>query len=117
MRTLLLLSVAGAALVACKDSNVPFLTAPTNIPNSSAGIQNAVTGLVSGSRNDLGSYMIDAAGFARDGADYTNTEPRLITYELGIDPISPAWASTWTNSYANIRQAQQIIAAIPQVAP
>jgi hypothetical protein len=117
MRRILLLSLAGAALVGCKDSNVPFLTAPTTIPNSTAGIQNAVTGLISGSRNDLGTYMIDAAGFARDGADFTNTEPRLVTYELGIDPITPAWANTWIFSYANILQAHQIINTVPQIAP
>jgi hypothetical protein len=117
MRRILLLSLAGSALVGCKDSNVPFLTAPTTIPNSPAGIQNAVTGLISGSRNDIQSYMIDATGFARDGADYTNTEPRLVTYELGLDPISPAWASTWTFSYANILQSHQIIATIPQIVP
>ncbi len=117
MRRILLLSLAGTALVGCKDSNVPFLTAPTNIPNSTAGIQNAVTGLISGSRNDVQSYMVDAAAFARDGGNYTNTEPRFITYELGLDPINPAWSSTWTFSYANILQAHQIISTVPQIAP
>lgn len=117
MRRILLLSLAGASLVACKDSNVPFLTAPTSIPNSTAGIQNAVTGLVAGSRNDIGGYMVDAAAFARDGGNYTNTEPRFITYELGLDPISPAWANQWAFSYANILQAHQIITTIPSIAP
>jgi hypothetical protein len=32
--------VAGAG---CTDQNVPFLTAPTSIPNSPTGIQNAPT--------------------------------------------------------------------------
>jgi hypothetical protein len=117
MRRILLLSLAGAALVGCKDSNVPFLTAPTSIPNSPAGIQNAVSGLLSGSRNDIGGYMVDAAAFARDGGNYTNTEPRFVTYELGLLPITSAWASQWAFSYANILQAHQIIAAVPQVAP
>jgi hypothetical protein len=117
MRRILILSIASLTLVACKDSNVPFLTAPTNIPNSPAGLQNAVTGLISGSRNDIGGFMIDAAAFGRDGGNYTNTEPRFITYELGLAPISPAWANTWANSYANILQSHQIITAISQVAP
>jgi hypothetical protein len=109
--------VFAAGATACKDSNVPFFTAPTSVPNSPPGIQNAVTGLVSGSRLDLFSYIVDATGFGRDGANYTNTEPRFITYELGLIPIDPAWASTWANSYANILQSHQIIATLPSVVP
>jgi starch-binding outer membrane protein, SusD/RagB family len=119
MRRSLSLAVAATvfAASACKDSNVPFFTAPTSVPNSPAGIQNAVTGLLSGSRGDLFSFIVDATGFGRDGANYTNTEPRFITYELGLLPIDPAWASTWANSYANILQSHQIISTIPSVVP
>lgn len=117
MRHLPLIALTALALAACKDSNVPFLTAPTSVPNSPVGIQNAISGLISGSRNDIGGYMVDAAAFGRDGGNYTNTEPRFITYELGIDPIAAAWGSQWANSYTNISQAHQILATIPNVAP
>jgi starch-binding outer membrane protein, SusD/RagB family len=120
MKRSLSLAVVATVLAstACKDSNVPFYTAPTSIPNSPPGIQNAVTGLISATRgNDLFSYLVDATGFARDGADYTNTEPRLILYELGLQPIDPAWPATWPFFYANILQSHQIIATLPSVLP
>ena len=119
MRRSLSLALAATvfAATACKDSNVPFFTAPTSVPNSPPGIQNAVTGLLSGSRLDLFSFIVDATGFARDGANYTNTEPRFILYELGLEPIDPAWSATWANSYANILQTHQIIATLPSVIP
>jgi hypothetical protein len=119
MRRSLSLALAATvfAATACKDSNVPFFTAPTSVPNSPPGIQNAVTGLLSGSRLDLFGFIVDATGFARDGANYTNTEPRFILYELGLEKIDPAWASNWANSYANILQSHQIIATLPSVIP
>lgn len=108
-----------ATATACKDSNVPFFTAPTSIPNALPGIQNAVTGLVSATRgaNDFFAYLVDATGFARDGANYTNTEPRFITYELGLLPMDPAWPGDWSGFYTNILQAHQIIATLPSVLP
>ncbi|HZS61188.1 MAG TPA: hypothetical protein VFA43_18065 [Gemmatimonadaceae bacterium] len=121
MRRSLALGLAASLLVAtaCKDSNIPFFTAPTSIPNSLPGIQNAVTGLVSATRgtNDFFGFLVDATGFARDGANYTNTEPRFILYELGLQPIDPAWSGAWPGFYTNILQAHQIITAVPAVLP
>jgi hypothetical protein len=120
MRRSLALGLAATvfAATACKDSNVPFFTAPTSIPNSLPGVQNAVTGLISATRgNDLFAYLVDATGFARDGANYTNTEPRFILYELGLQPIDPAWSGAWPGFYTNILQAHQIIATLPNVLP
>lgn len=113
-------AVAGALAVlgGCKDSNVPFLTAPTAVPNSPAGIQNAVAGLIAGSRNDMGTYVITVtAGYARDGAVFTNTEPRTVTYPLGVQRVPNTSGQVWQFAYQNIYQAQQILATIPKVAP
>jgi starch-binding outer membrane protein, SusD/RagB family len=113
-----LAAVALVVSVACNDSNVPFYTAPTSIPNSPPGIQNAVTGLVSATRsNDFFGFLVDATGFGRDGANYTNTEPRFILYELGLQPIDPAWAGAWPSFYTDILQSHQIIATLPSVLP
>lgn len=121
MRRSLALGLAASLSIAtaCKDSNVPFFTAPTSIPNSLPGVQNAVTGLFSATRgtNDFFGYVVDVTGFARDGADYTNTEPRLILYELGLQPIDPAWPGAWNGFYTNILQSHQIIATLPSVLP
>lgn len=113
-----LAAFTAVAFAACNDSNVPFYTAPTSVSNTPSGIQNAVTGLISATRgNDFGQYLTDATGYARDGANYTNTEPRFITYELGLLPTDPAWSGAWDGFYTNVLQAHQIIGTLPQVQP
>jgi hypothetical protein len=105
-------------LAGCKDSNVPFYTAPTSVSATPAGIQNAVTGLLGAYRLDMGTFAITvAAGYARDGAVFTNTEPRTVEYPLGILATPNTSGSLWAQEYQNIRQAQQILAAIPKVSP
>jgi starch-binding outer membrane protein, SusD/RagB family len=112
---------AGAAFVAvvgCSDSNVPFLTAPTSIPNTQGGIQQAITGLFSFTRTDQFQGVLEMAAFAREGANFTNTEPRFIEYDLGILPTPVgAWIPFWANEYQNIRSAQQITAAVQVAVP
>jgi hypothetical protein len=118
IRPLALAALTSIAFAACKDSNVPFYTAPTSVPNSPPGIQNAVTGLVSSMRgNDLFQFMVDLTGYARDGANYTNTEPRFITYELGLIATDPAWSGAWNGFYADILFSHQILATLPNVQP
>jgi len=112
---------AAAAIVAavgCADSNVPFLTAPTTIPSTQTGLKQAIGGLVSFSRNDQFQGVLEMAAYAREGANFTNTEPRFIEYDLGIIPTPVgAWIPFWANEYQNIRSAQQIVAAIPNATP
>lgn len=119
--TLVVAAAALGALAACADSNVPFFTSPTSVPNSPQGIQNAVTGLFAASRNDLGAFQgvefNTVAGYARDGAIFTNTEPRTVTYPLGVLTLQPQVSNVWSQEYQNITQAQQILATIPKVSP
>lgn len=107
----------GAA--ACSEGNVPFYTAPTSVPSSIAGLDNAVSGLFAASRNDLGAFQgiefNTVAGYARDGAVFTNTEPRTVTYPLGVLVIPNTSGTVWAQEYQNITQAQQIIAALPAI--
>ncbi len=65
---------------------MPFLTAPTSVAATTVGVQNAVTGLFSAARNDVGNYVIFLSTFSRDAANFTNTEPRFITEGMGLDP-------------------------------
>jgi hypothetical protein len=106
--------VAGAG---CTDQNVPFLTAPTGIPNTPTGIQNGMTGLFSATRTDLGNYVILMSGFGRDAANFTNTEPRFVTYNTGNVAISNTWIAIWNNEYTDIAQARGILTTLPKVVP
>jgi hypothetical protein len=120
-RSRVLMALGGAAVVAiaaCSDSNIPFYTAPTSVPATPGGIQNALTGLFSASRIDINGFTItEAAGYARDGSVFTNTEPRTVTYPLGVQQTPNSSGAIWPQEYQNILQGQQIIAAIPSVAP
>jgi starch-binding outer membrane protein, SusD/RagB family len=107
-----------AALGACSDTNVPFYTAPTSVALSPAGIQNAVSGIFAASRNDIGTFVTTvAAGYARDGAVFTNTEARTVEYPLGVFPTPTTSGSIWGQEFQNIVQAHETMAALPKVAP
>ena len=114
----LLMAGSVAVAAACADSVVPLFTAPTSVSNTPTGISQAMTGLFSYSRQDQGSVALELSAFAREGANFTNTEPRFVTYDLGITPIPVGgWVTVWEQEYLDIRQAQQILAAVPQAQP
>lgn len=114
-------AMAVALIGACKDSNIAYLTAPTSVANSPVGVQNAVTGLFSASRNDVFNYIVFLSTFARDAANFTTTEPRFITEGMGIVPIPNTdqflSSSVWDFEFRNAKFANQIIASLPIVAP
>jgi hypothetical protein len=113
-----LLMGASVAVAACADSVVPLFTAPTSVSNTTTGISQAMTGLFSYSRQDQGSVALELSAFGREGANFTNTEPRFVTYDLGITPIPVGgWVTIWEQEYLDIRQAQQILATLPQAQP
>ena len=99
--------LAGAAALvvaaACSDSNVPFLTAPTSVPATPTGLQQALLGLFSNSRTDMFSVGIDMSAMSREAANFTSTEPRFIRYDTGILPIPVGgWLEIWQFEYQNI---------------
>lgn len=117
--TIALSSVAAVSLfAACSDNNIPFYTAPTSVSLTPAGIQNAITGLFAASRVDIGTFVTTvAAGYARDGAVFTNTEARTVEYPLGVFPTPSTSGGIWPQEYQNIVQAHQTLQALPNVAP
>lgn len=116
--TALAIATVIVALAACQDSVVPYFTAPTSVPNSQAGVRQAVLGLFSYTRNDQTTNVLENSSFAREAGNFTNTDPRWIEFDLGIKPIPiGAWLSTWENEYVNIREAQEILAELPKTSP
>ena len=110
-----------AVMVACKDTNVPDLTAPTSVAHTPTGLQNVVTGLFFAARLDVGNYVFASSAFGRDAGNFTNTEPRWITEGLGLTPIAFNdffWSTwEWDQEYSNIKLANNILASIPDVQP
>jgi starch-binding outer membrane protein, SusD/RagB family len=113
--------LAATLLGSCKDSNVPLLTGPTQVAATTVGVQNAVTGLFSAARNDVGNYVIFMSTFSRDAANFTSTEPRWVTEGMGLIPIPNTdfffSSSIWDIEYRNAKFANQIIATLPSVVP
>lgn len=110
------LAAGAAALTAgCSDSNVPFFTEPTTVAETPSGIQNAMTGVFGVGRAD--GIFYTSIGFARDGSVFTNTEPRTVTYPLGVEFIPNTSGGVWALEFQAIRQEEDVLAAIPNVVP
>lgn len=110
-------SLVLASSVACKDSNIPFYTSPTSISNSPDGIQNAVAGLITASRQDVPNWMFYTTMFARDEANIQEDNPQNTLYGLGLDAIPPGQDVAWDNVYLSIGAAISVINAVPNVVP
>src|SRR5579862_2513601 len=113
----LLATVLALGSVACSDSNIPFYTEPTGVSNSPAGIQNAMVGLFSASRIDIGTYLFWMAGFARDEANIQAENPEGVVEQTGLSPIPAGDQGVWDNEYRAADAAVAIIATLPNVAP
>jgi hypothetical protein len=104
---------------ACSDSNVPYFNAPTTIPISQAGIQNAITGLFSETRLDVGRYLEYSAGFARDFLWFLSAGPPAVTAPGGLIPLTPGTTYgpplIWANEYQQAKQANTIIVSLSNV--
>jgi hypothetical protein len=110
-------SLVLASSVACKDSNIPFYTAPTSISNTPDGIQNAVTGLIAASRQDVGTYIFFTTMFARDEGNIQEDNPENALDGLGLAAIPASGDNVWDNMYLSVGAAINIINAVPTVVP
>jgi hypothetical protein len=111
--------LGAAALVtatACSDSTVPFFDAPTSVPTSTTGIQDAVTGLFSATRLDVSVYVTYAGSFGRDIFEFQGASPGTFGGVAGLNPLSSAGPTgVWDNEYLQIKQANNIIASVAKV--
>ena len=104
-----------ATAVACKDSAVPYFDAPTGIPNSQTGVQNAVTGFFSGTRADAYLYAYNSTGYARDLFYFVSSAPPVLTIPAGLVPVAPgnfAFNDMWDDEYLTIKQANSILTSL-----
>lgn len=115
-RTIVVVATA-AAFGACSDANVPFYNEPTGISNTQSGIQNAVSGLFSSSRIDIGNGLSWQTQFARDLGNIQFDNPENIAFGTGETPIPNGDGGPWDNEYRMVGSALSIIAAIPNAAP
>jgi starch-binding outer membrane protein, SusD/RagB family len=114
--------MGGAALVgatACKDSAVPYFDAPTNLPASPTGLQNAVTGLFSATRVDVNWDVWYAGSFGRDIFWFLGASSNVLVDVAGLTaPTSHSdiqAVEEWDNEYAQAKQANNIIASLANV--
>ncbi len=115
-----IIAAAAAALAAigCKDSVVPFFTAPTSVPANASGVQNAVTGLFGAMRTDQQYFLIYMNAFARDALVFLSFDAQYVTELAGLQPGSAAdftGTGVWNNQFTNAKQANTIIATLPSV--
>jgi starch-binding outer membrane protein, SusD/RagB family len=115
-RTAVVVATA-AAFAACSDSNVPFYNEPTGVSNTQSGIQNAVSGLFSSSRIDIGNALSWETQFARDLGNIQFDNPENIAFGTGETPIPASDGGPWDNEYRMVGAALNIITAIPNAAP
>ncbi len=107
-----------AAAMACADSPVPYFDAPSGVPNSTTGIQNAVTGLFSGMRTDSYLYAYLSTGYARDLFYFVSSAPPVLTIPAGLVPLAPGdftFNDTWDDEYLMIKQANAILTSLTTV--
>jgi len=108
------------AAAACTDTAVPYFDSPTALPNSAGGIQNAVTGLFSGTRIDVEWYVYYAGSYGRDIFWYLGASPNVLYDVAGLKQFSTltntiASAEAWDNEYAQIKAANNILVTLPKI--
>ncbi len=97
---------------------MPYFTAPTSIPNSPTGVQNAITGLFGGMRTEQtnGYFLGMVNAFSRDAVLFLSSQPPLVTHYSGETPMLPYDNAGWSPPFQYALQANQLLAILPQVA-
>ncbi len=116
-----LVGVAALATTGCKDSVVPNFEAPQVGPLTPAGVAAGVAGVMSGTRVEIGNFVLAMSSFARDAGNFTNTDSRYITEWLGDGipiPNSDFYGTVvWDNEFRLAKAAQTVIDNVPKVTP
>jgi hypothetical protein len=104
--SLTMLAATAIAALACDESVVPDINAPTQFPKDFTGLQSAFTGAAgSAVRSDIVTYTLDLTSMARDAAYFTASEPRFVTQLTGEQPIAndAFGASAWNGFFSTIK--------------
>jgi hypothetical protein len=113
-----LLAAAMLAALACDESVVPDINAPTQFPKDYTGLQSAFTGAAgSAVRSDIVTYTLDLTSMARDAAYFTASEPRFVTQLTGQQPIAndAFGAGAWNGFFSTIKgidTTQSVLASL-----
>lgn len=112
----------GACDLGVPDLNNPSLDTLQDHPTSS-GVYSAATGLLIGNRNAKAAqngYVAHLGILGRESYTFDAADPRYVTEMLAgasLDPGSPAFGGNlWVQPYANIRNANTLLAAVDKVA-
>jgi hypothetical protein len=116
-----LAAVGLAAIGACQDTAVPNFRSPQINPETPAGIQYLVTGVVANTRSDLGQDIVSLSGFDRDMGVFTSVDSRFITELMGDGNTIPNsdfyGEGGWSIEFENAKDAEAIIQDLPKVTP
>ncbi|MBJ6765684.1 RagB/SusD family nutrient uptake outer membrane protein [Myxococcaceae bacterium JPH2] len=126
MKNLLAALCAVMALGACGSLDVPDLNNPSRDdfvekPTRQAVVSGA-TGLLLGRRVGIAAqngYVAELGVLGREAYIFDASDPRFVTELLGpaLDPGGPVFGGNfWLNPYANIRNANTVMDALPRVA-
>lgn len=117
---------AAMGLTGCGSLDVPDLNNPSvetiQERPTRATVLTASTGLLLGRRVGVAvtnGYVAELGVIGREAYVFDGSEPRTVTELLGrqLDPGGPAFGGNfWANPYANIRNANVLLAALDKVA-
>jgi hypothetical protein len=96
------------------DQNNPSLTELRENPTASS-VRSLATGLLIGARDGYETYIITTGMLGREMYDFDGAS--VIASELLIGPLNPSqWGgSNWEAPYTNLRNANVLLDALPQV--
>src|SRR5580765_1988300 len=117
----LLIILTISILVSCQKDygNLNGPTAENFLTNPTAGnLNNLVTGIESGMRNNMGLYLDDVGTIGRENYRFSPSEPRYITDLLGADSSQLTNSNfyitnTWASRYRVVKNCNLLLEATP----
>jgi hypothetical protein len=113
-------SIGAASVVACSQSPVGNLNAPSVGLNPTA-FQARVIGALATQRADFGTRVLALDAFARNAANFTTTDNRYITMWLGdaqqIGNSTYYGTTNWAGQFVVARQINTIFQDLPNATP
>lgn len=117
----LLFILTSAIMISCQKDygNLNGPTAENFLSDPTAGnLNNLVTGIESGMRNNMGLYLDDVGTIGRENYRFSPSEPRYITDLLGADSSQLTNSNfyitnTWASRYRVVKNCNLLLEATP----